>query len=224
MTSSPLRRAGLALPHVYPILDTATLGPRRLTPLDAARAVVDGGARILQLRHKEAFTRELFEEARRVAIFCAEAGVLFVVNDRADLARLLNAGLHVGQDDLLPADARLVLGDELPLGYSTHNLKQLREASAEPVDYIAIGPVFGTVNKQNPDPMVGLEPLRHIAENAAQPLVAIGGVTLENAQRLYDVGVQSAAIIGDLYALGDTANDIQRRVAQWNDLYPHSHA
>ncbi len=209
------------LPRVYPILDTATLGARRLTPLDAAHAIIGGGGRILQLRHKEAFTRALFEEAQRVAAYCAEAGVLFVVNDRADLARLLNAGLHVGQDDLPPADARRVLGDALPLGYSTHNLKQLREAAAEPVDYLAIGPIFGTVNKQNPDPMVGLEPLRQIAEHAAHPVVAIGGVTLENAQRLYDAGVASAAIIGDLYALGDTASAIERRMAQWSELYPH---
>ncbi len=222
MSQTDLNRARMQLPRVYPILDTATLGARRLTPLDAARAIVGGGGRILQLRHKEAFTRVLFEEARRVAAYCAEAGVLFVVNDRADLARLLNAGLHVGQDDLLPGDARRVLGDALPLGYSTHNLKQLREAVAEPVDYLAIGPVFGTVNKQNPDPMVGLEPLRQIAEHANRPVVAIGGVTLENAQRLYDAGIASAAIIGDLYALGDTASDIRRRMAQWSELYPHA--
>ncbi len=213
--------ARFALPRVYPILDTATLGARRLTPLDAARAIIEGGGRILQLRHKEGFTRALFEEAARVAAYCAEAGVMFVMNDRADLARLLNAGLHVGQEDLLPSDARRVLGGELPLGYSTHNLKQLREGAAEPVDYLAIGPIFGTVNKQNPDPMVGLEPLRLIAESAGHPVVGIGGVTLENAQRLFDVGIASAAIIGDLYALGDTAGDIRRRMTQWSDLYPH---
>ncbi|MDZ7638068.1 MAG: thiamine phosphate synthase [Bryobacterales bacterium] len=212
----------LMLPRVYPIVDTATLAPRRLTPLDAARAMIDGGARILQLRHKEAFNREVFEEARRVAALCEQAGVLFVLNDRADLARLLSAGLHIGQEDQVPSEAREVLGAALSLGYSTHNLKQLREASSEPVDYLAIGPVFGTINKQNPDPMVGLEALRQIAACSVRPLVAIGGVTLENAQRLYDAGIHCAAIIGDLYALGDTAPDIQRRVAQWNDLYPHT--
>jgi thiamine-phosphate pyrophosphorylase len=221
MTMHLETRPPLLLPRVYPIVDTATLIPRKITPLDAARAMVDGGARIVQFRHKQAFTRAIFEEARRVSEFCLEAGVLFVMNDRADLARLLNAALHIGQDDLVPADARTVIGDTLPLGYSTHNLKQLREGCAEPVDYLAIGPVFGTVNKQNPDPMVGLEVLGVIAAQCALPLVAIGGVTLENAQRLYDVGIHSAAIIGDLYALGDSARDIQRRVAQWNDLYPH---
>lgn len=221
MTTEASPKSRLALPRVYPIVDTATLLPRNLTPLDAARAMVGGGARIVQFRHKHAFTRAIFDEARRVSDFCAEAGVLFVMNDRADLARLLNAALHIGQDDLPPADARAVLGAELPLGYSTHNLKQLREGCSEPVDYLAIGPVFGTVNKENPDPMVGLEVLGAIASKCSLPLVAIGGVTLENAQRLYDVGIRSAAIIGDLYALGDSTSDIQRRVAQWNDLYPH---
>lgn len=224
MTSPVPGRERFTMPRVYPILDTATLASRRITPLEAARAAVRGGTKILQLRHKEQFTRELFDEARRITEFCREAGVLFVMNDRADLARLLGAGLHVGQEDPLPSDVRKVLGGELPLGYSTHNLKQLREAAAEPVDYIAIGPIFGTVNKRNPDPMVGLEPLRQISEGLGRPLVAIGGVTLENAARLFEIGVAGAAIIGDLYALGDTAEDIERRVSRWNQRYPDSHA
>lgn len=222
--TTPAPRNPLALPRVYPIVDTATLLPRRLTPLDAARAMIDGGARILQFRHKEAFTRAIVDEAHKVCELCEETGVLFILNDRADLARLWNCGVHVGQDDLTPSDARTVVGDQAVLGFSTHNLKQLREAATEPVDYLAIGPVFGTVNKQNPDPMVGLEALRIISQSTTQPLLAIGGVTLENAQRLYDVGIRCAAIIGDLYAFGDTANDIQRRVAQWNNLYPRADA
>ena len=222
--TTPAPRNPLALPCVYPIVDTATLLPRRLTPLDAARAMIDGGARILQFRHKEAFTRAIVDEAHKVCELCEETGVLFILNDRADLARLGNCGVHVGQDDLSPSDARAVVGDQAVLGFSTHNLKQLREAATEPADYLAIGPVFGTVNKQNPDPMVGLEALRIISQSTTQPLLAIGGVTLENAQRLYDVGIRCAAIIGDLYAFGDTANDIQRRVAQWNNLYPRADA
>ncbi len=222
--TTPAPRNPLALPRVYPIVDTATLLPRRLTPLDAARAMIDGGARILQFRHKEAFTRAIVDEAHKVCELCEETGVLFILNDRADLARLWNCGVHVGQDDLSPSDARAVVGDQAVLGFSTHNLKQLREAATEPADYLAIGPVFGTVNKQNPDPMVGLEALRIISQSTTQPLLAIGGVTLENAQRLYDVGIRCAAIIGDLYAFGDTANDIQRRVAQWNNLYPRADA
>lgn len=224
MTPPVSKREPFRLPRVYPILDTATLAERRITPLEAARAAIRGGAEILQLRHKKQFTREVFDEARRIAELCQSAGVLFVMNDRADLARLLDAGLHVGQDDLRPADARQILGNALPLGYSTHNLKQLREAAAEPVDYIAIGPIFGTVNKQNPDPMVGIEPMRQISEGLRQPLVAIGGITLDNAARLYETGVASVAVIGDLYALGDTVDAIEQRIAEWRKRYPDSHA
>lgn len=208
------------LPHIYPIVDTATLLARHITPLDAAKALIDGGARILQFRHKAPFTRAIFDEAERIASLCAAHRLTFVLNDRADLARILNAALHVGQEDLPPRLARRVLGDDLALGYSTHNLKQLREAASEPADYLAIGPIFGTVSKQNPDPMVGLEVLREIVPACPVPLVAIGGITLENAQRLYDVGVSSVALISDLYALGDTPDALRRRLAQWYDLYP----
>ena len=193
-----MSRAPFALPRVYPILDTATLIARRLTPLDAARAAIDGGARILQFRHKDGFTRAMVEEARKIAALCAGAGVLFVMNDRADLARLLDGGLHIGQEDLLPADARAVLGEELPLGYSTHNLKQLREATAEPVDYLAIGPIFATGSKENPDPVLGLEPLPHLRTLTTKPLVAIGGITLANAESVLATGIDSVAVISDL--------------------------
>jgi thiamine-phosphate pyrophosphorylase len=208
------------LPHIYPIVDTSSLVERSITPLDAASALIDGGARILQFRHKLPFTRRVFEEAERIAVLCARNQVIFVMNDRADLARLLQAALHLGQDDLPPAIARRVLGDQLPLGYSTHNLRQLREASGEPVDYLAIGPIFGTVSKQNPDPMVGLEVLREVGAACPAPLVAIGGITIENAQRLYDVGVRSVSLIADLYALGNSAEAMRRRMRQWHDLYP----
>lgn len=213
-----------ALPHIYPIVDTATLLARHITPLDAAKALIDGGARILQFRHKAAYTRAIFDEAERIATLCAAQQVSFVMNDRADLARLLDATLHVGQDDLPPRLARRVLGDQLALGYSTHNLKQLREAATEPVDYLAIGPIFGTVSKQNPDPMVGLEVLREIVAASPLPLVAIGGITIEHAQRLYDVGVRSVALISDLYAAGDNPEALRRRIAQWYDLYPQPSA
>lgn len=210
----------LELPHVYPIVDTAGLVARGITPLDAARALIDGGARILQFRHKEAYTRAIFLEAERIATLCAARRVHFVMNDRADLARLLNATLHLGQEDLPPRLARRVVGDGLAIGFSTHNLKQLREAAAEPVDYLAIGPIFGTVSKQNPDPMVGLEALRELVAASPVPLVAIGGITIQNAQRLYDVGVRSVSLIADLYALGNSADALRRRIAQWYDLYP----
>jgi thiamine-phosphate pyrophosphorylase len=216
---TPSSTRNFSLPRVYPIVDTASLIARRLTPLDAAKAMIDGGARILQFRHKESFHRAVVDEAERVARLCEREGLSFVMNDRADLARLFGAALHVGQDDLPPSLARKVVGDDLPIGYSTHNLKQLREATSEPVDYLAIGPIFGTVSKQNPDPMVGLEVLREIVSASPVPLVAIGGITIENAQRLFDVGVSSVSLIQDLFALGDTLPSVRDRVRQWHDLY-----
>lgn len=213
-------RATFELPHIYPIVDTDSLAQRGIVSGDAAQALIDGGARILQFRHKGAYTRDVIQEAEQIATACSRRGVHFVMNDRADLARLFGATLHVGQDDLPPRLARKVLGDTLALGYSTHNLKQLREAATEPVDYLAIGPIFGTVSKQNPDPMVGLEVLRELVANNTLPLVAIGGITLENAQRLYDVGVSAVALISDLYATGDTAAALRSRLEQWYNLYP----
>lgn len=207
------------LPRIYPIVDTASLAKRRLTPLDAARAMIDGGARIVQFRHKDTFHRSVVDEVERIALLCEREGVRFVMNDRADLARLFGAALHLGQEDLPPRMARKVVGEDLPIGYSTHHLKQLREAASEPVDYLAIGPIFGTLSKQNPDPMVGLEALREIVVASPVPLVAIGGITIENAQRLFDVGVSSVSLIQDLYALGDTLPQIRDRVRQWHDLY-----
>lgn len=217
--SDALPAAPFRLPRIYPIVDTATLVERSLTPLDAAQAVIDGGAQILQFRHKTEFHREVVDEAERIATLCAKRGVVFVMNDRADLAKLLGAALHLGQEDLPPTLARRVVGDTLAIGYSTHNLKQLRDALGEPVEYLAIGPIFGTLSKQNPDPMVGLEPLREIVAACPVPLVAIGGIKLENAQRLFDVGVSSVSLIQDLYTLGDTLDGIRRRVQQWHDLY-----
>src|SRR5579884_1573107 len=143
----------MSLPPFYPILDTS------LCPLDltvAAQIILDAGARILQLRHKTHFSRETFVQAQQIAALCKSAGAQFVINDRADMAMLLDAGLHVGQDDLPPDMARWFIGPARLLGFSTHNESQLEAAQREPVDYIAIGPVFATRSKENPDPVVGL--------------------------------------------------------------------
>src|SRR5690242_10329112 len=111
-------------PRVYPILDTQALAARDCDLENAARAFLDGGARMLQFRHKPQWTRATFEQAERVAVACRNAGAVFVVNDRADMAMLLQTGLHVGQDDLDPADVRRLLGPDAVVGYSTHNPEQ----------------------------------------------------------------------------------------------------
>ena len=149
---------------------------------------------------------------------CGEASVPLIVNDRADIARLLGAGLHVGQDDLAPRDARTVLGAEPILGFSTHNPRQLLLARDEPVDYLAVGPVFETSSKRNPDPVVGLECIRAAREGTRKPLVAIGGITLQNASLALQAGADSIAVIGGLLPAGATATTLRQRMEEWQQL------
>ena len=128
---------------------------------DGWRSADRRGVRILQYRHKEDWTQAHFDEAKRLATLCHEAGVLFVLNDRADFAHLLKSALHVGQDDLSPVAARRVISDEV-MGFSTHNRDQLARGDAEPVEYLSIGPIFPTMSKLKPDPVVGLERLQEL--------------------------------------------------------------
>src|ERR1035438_7449878 len=169
----------------YPILDTGTASRRGIDPVNAAAQILEAGAGLLQFRHKGFFSREVFHQAREIASLCRESGARFIVNDRADIAKLLDAGLHLGQDDLSPSDARLVLGDGKMLGVSSHNEAQLRSASAEAVDYLALGPIFGTSTKLNPDPEVGLDELRRLRPLTTRPLIAIGGITRSNARSVF---------------------------------------
>ncbi len=173
------------------------------------------GARLLQIRNKEHWAREVFDEARCVAELCAKHGAELIVNDRADFAMLLGAGLHVGQDDLAPADARGLIGTGRTLGFSTHHLEQLRAGAKEPVDYVALGPIFGTSNKENPDPVVGLEKLAEWRGLTSKPLVAIGGITRESARAVLDAGADSLAVIGDLLPETCDAVSIARRFEEW---------
>ena len=206
------------LPRVYPILDIESLQAKACDGETAAQAWLEAGARILQFRHKGPWARAVFEQAERIAAYCHEHGAAFVVNDRADMAKLLGAGLHVGQDDLPPADARRVVGLGTLLGYSTHNPGQLDAAAAEPVDYVAIGPVFPTASKQNPDPVVGLDELRKCRARAGRPLVALGGITRETAPAVFAAGADSVAVIGDLLPESCTRANLRRRMEEWQQL------
>ena len=176
----------------YPILDTGTAARWGIDPVNAAAQILEGGAGLLQFRHKGFFSREIFRQALEIASLCRDAGAQFIVNDRADIAKLLDAGLHLGQDDLSPSDARLVLSRGAMLGFSSHNEAQLRAAAAEPVDYLALGPIFGTNTKLNPDPVVGLGELRRLRPLTTRPLVAIGGIARANARSVLDAGADSA--------------------------------
>jgi thiamine-phosphate pyrophosphorylase len=177
------------IPAFYPIISS----------INTAEALLEAGAKILQYRNKTFFSRAAFEDARRIGELCREAGALFVVNDRADIAKLLDAALHLGQDDLAPSDARRVLPAPAIIGLSTHNEEQLRAADREPVDYLAIGPIFTTASKENPDPVVGLDRLRSLRALTRKPLVAIGGITRALAPQVFEAGADSVAVIGDLF-------------------------
>ena len=208
----------LHLPRVYPILDTATLDRLNLNPVHTAAALLEGNARILQLRHKTFWSREIFAQASEIAALCRSAQALFIVNGRADYASLLHAGLHLGQEDLLPADARAVIGLEAIVGFSTHDPDQMRAAQSEPVDYVAFGPVFPTASKERPDPTVGIEGLRTVRALTTKPLVAIGGITRNNASICWNAGADSLAIIADLFPAPCTPRAIGDRMAEWLSL------
>jgi thiamine-phosphate pyrophosphorylase len=204
MTVSPF-------PAFYPVFDTA----RGVPAAHAAEALLEAGARILQFRHKAFFSREVFAEATIVADLCRNAGALFVMNDRADFAALLNSALHLGQDDLAPQDARKILPPPSIIGFSTHNERQLLDADQEPVDYIAIGPMFQTASKENPDPIVGVERLRTLRALTKKPLIAIGGITRETAPSVFEAGANSVAIIGDLIPEPCTKAALRSRAEEW---------
>ena len=208
----------MTFPIFYPILDTDLLARRRFDPIEAAEAILEAGARILQFRHKSFFSRHVFAQAETIAGLCANATCAFVMNDRADMAMLLDAGLHVGQDDLPPAAARRLITGQRLLGFSTHNETQLREAAREPIDYIAFGPMFPTGSKLNPDPVVGIEELRRLRPLTPKPLVAIGGITRATALDVIAAGADSVAIISDLLPDTLSRRALRSRTEEWLHL------
>lgn len=197
--------------RLYAIVDVDACAREGRAPRDVGRAFLSAGAKVIQLRCKSwgsgAFldlAEALVEDANR-----AEAAV--IVNDRADIAALSHAhGLHIGQEDLAPVDARKVIGDEPLLGLSTHTRGQWEAAVGEPVCYIAIGPVFGTGTKDTGYAAIGLDTVTRASAAAAHaglPTVAIGGITLDNARSVIDAGAASVAVITDLLK-----GDPERRV------------
>lgn len=198
-------------PRLYAITDA------RLTKLSHAEQVLRlslGGARLIQLREKHAEAREFFAEAEAALRVARSRGVRLIINDRVDVALALGAdGVHLGQDDLPPEAARSILGERAIIGFSTHNIEQAEAAARLPIDYLAIGPVFATSSKENPDPLVGLDGLKRVRRAVPNlPLVAIGGITPENAQETMDAGADSLAVIS---ALLSDPPQIEARTRDW---------
>ena len=195
-----------SLPRLYAIAD-ASFGD----PVQLAEALFDGGARLVQVRNKFASSLELLDQVERI-LKRAPSDARVIVNDRADVARIAGAaGVHLGQDDLNPADARRVLGAGRILGYSTHNLDQAEAADGLPADYIAAGPVFPTSTKSNADPVLGLEKLAAICRIVHKPVVAVGGIKLENVRDVLQAGAHSVAVIRDLL----DSSDVAARAREW---------
>ena len=193
----------LVLPRLYVILDAALL---TIPETECAQRLADAGVRLLQYRNKRASARELFESSKHLSSLLVPRGVTFLVNDRADVAAAADAsGVHVGQEDLAAEAARSVVGTDKLMGVSTHNVEQFKEAAATSANYIAIGPVFSTSSKANPDPVVGIEMIRQVRPLTDKPLVAIGGITLERAGEVIQAGADSVAVIGDILAARDPA-------------------
>ena len=201
------------LPKLYPITD------RRLSGLSHAEQVArlcEGGARVVQLREKHLSPREFYAEVLEALKVARSFGAKLIINDRADVALAVGAdGVHVGQNDVPPEAVRALLGAGKVVGFSTHSVEQAASAARRPIDYIAIGPVFSTKSKENPDPVVGLEGVRRVREAIGNaPLVAIGGIKADRAPSVLEAGADSVAVIGALLNTSDPA-EITRRTREF---------
>ncbi len=200
-------------PFLYPILDPAFLGGRR--PAEAIPELAAAGVSLVQLRAKRTADGDLLRLAAEAVRAGRACGVRVVVNDRPDIALMVDAdGVHLGRQDLPPAAARSLLGAGPLIGVSTHGLEQVRRADAEDVDYIALGPIFATDSKERPDPVVGLEAIRQARALTGRCLVAIGGIDRTNAAAVARAGADGLAIISALFREGGRLEDRARALLQ----------
>ena len=200
----------LAGSRLYPLTDRCLSG---LSHAEQVSQLSEAGVLLVQLREKLLSPLEFYREAAEALRVAREQGVKIIINDRVDIALALKAdGVHLGQDDLPPEAARRLLGSEVIIGFSTHNLEQARLAAKMPIDYIAIGPIFATSTKQAPESPVGLTGLERVRQIAGKtPLVAIGGITSENSQDVIDAGADAIAVISDIWSSqGDVAAHTRR--------------
>lgn len=199
-------------PPLYVILDADLLPD---APEEMADKFAKAGVELFQYRAKVASARQLFDTCRCLVQRSRNGGVRLIVNDRPDVAALCGAdGVHVGQEDLPVAWVRRVCGEKAWVGVSTHNFEQFLTAAKTDANYIAVGPVFATATKESPDPIVGVGFIREVRRLTAKPIVAIGGITLENAAEVYDAGADSAAVVKDIL----TARDPVQRARDFLDL------
>jgi len=186
------------LPRLYAIIDSELCSQRGLSPIDHARVLISAGCMLLQYRNKSGSARQMLADSLAIRSL-APPHIKLIMNDRADLCLAASFdGVHLGQDDLSAASARQVCPAPMIVGVSTHNMHQVEAADRSSADYIAIGPIFSTSSKVNPDPDVGIDGVRAARKLTEKPLVAIGGITIENCRAIIDAGADSVAIISAL--------------------------
>ena len=208
----------LVMPRLYVILDAGLMTG---SIEDTTEKLIDAGVLALQYRNKKGNAGEVLGAARRLAGIARSRGASFFVNDRADIAQLSGAsGVHVGQEDLGVEQARAVIGADGWIGVSTHNEAQFLSAVKTSADYIAVGPIFGTTTKENPDPVVGTGLIRSVRTLTKKPIVAIGGITLERAAEVIEAGADSAAVIGDILRAEDPAQRAWQFIRQLEAVKP----
>lgn len=209
------------LPQIYPITDTSISG---LSHSQQVKRLIAGGATLIQIREKSSSSGEFYRSAIAAAAICKASGVPIIINDRVDIAILIGAaGVHLGQDDLPPTEARALLGTKAIIGYSTHTPEQARAAAALPVDYIALGPIFATGSKEDPDEVVGLHGLREARKAVGdRPLVAIGGINDSNLFSVLEAGANSAAMIGALVSDPESITLRMQKLAALAQRVKHS--
>ena len=208
----------LVMPRLYVILDAGLMTG---SIQDTIEKLIDAGVLALQYRNKKGSAGEILGVARRLAGVVRSRGVRFFVNDRADIARLSgSSGVHVGQEDLAVEQARAVLGADGWIGVSTHNEMQFRTAAQTSADYIAVGPIFRTTTKENPDPVVGTELIRGVRALTKKPIVAIGGITLERAAEVIEAGADSVAVISDILRAEDPAQRARQFIRRLEAVKP----
>ena len=198
------------LPRVYPITDANLSG---LSHAEQVDRLIAGGATLIQLRDKHAAPRDFYCQAEAALQIARKHNVRLIINDRVDVALALRAdGVHLGQTDMPVEAARRLLGEGVIVGISTHNLAQAELAANMPVDYVAFGPIFKTSTKENADPIAGLEALRVVRATAGTlPVVAIGGITLANAEEAWKAGADAVSSIA---ALVSDPSRIQQNMRQ----------
>lgn len=198
---APEATSSLLLPRLYAITDREVA---RLSHLEQVRALLTAGVRLIQLREKRLSANEFYEEARACVGLAHRAGAHLIINDRVDIALASGAdGVHLGQDDIPPEYARRLMGEHRLIGLSTHTVDQALEADGLPVDYLAVGPIFPTYTGEKTFPVVGFDDLRKICSTVTKPVVAIGGIKLENATEVLGTRARTVAVISGLVGVGN---------------------